>query len=489
MLVNQTTFMSLLYKICQNDYNLFSFNLLQQYDAFKVKMIDSDDGSRFDNESVSKRGADESPNNKKYIPEQKFESVRSKVPKNNYANENLLFSNLNSLASFNINSGQFNDKAEDNNISFDSVNDIGLFDDNVEEQNEVARAQIVFYDAKRNMEVKKVVKTEDEHYASAQMNKEVYNIKVQVEVKNCLVEDFYQMGKKDNYNLESVDMRKLAQKIKVIKKHEDEYSLRDIVLHEGKIVNMTNSVVYFLNNFLDKSIYWYKTEIYSRNDMSLETQNYQCFFCLKKIQMSWIFGWNNAYWCSYFLRFCCKDCISNEFCILPGYILKEWNFSLFSVSKLALSIIKEWYDKPNIKLKGTEKIVKYSFMLQSMIILKQKIHKVFDLMKCSSKEHVVERILGDKVYLLMKENFFSLKDLFDLDKNHLLLKLGKLFDEMQKHILEDCKECHYSGGKCMVCLSDNKIFAYDIEKAFFCTHCRNLFHKKCSSVHPCWINK
>jgi len=201
------------------------------------------------------------------------------------------------------------------------------------------------------------------------------------------------------------------------------------------------------------------------------------------------FSTERVHWCSYYLRYACEECMSSEFSIIPAFILKQWCFKKYSISKQAKELISFWYDRPIIHLKPTDLAMKVSFRLRQVIILKRKLHKMFDMMKCENAENFMTDTLKEYKYLILKQNFFSLKDLCEINDFKLIFKLQDFFSVFQNHLLETCKECHYTGGTCVVCANNERLYAYDIDNVFYCEDCKSIYHKKCCSVHPCIINK
>lgn len=110
-------------------------------------------------------------------------------------------------------------------------------------------------------------------------------------------------------------------------------------------------------------------------------------------------------------------------------------------------------------------------------------------MKCPNAENFVKETLGKYEYFALKENIFSLKDLIDINEYTLLNKLKDFFTQFEEHVLSKCETCNYKGGRCMMCMSEEIIFAYNVESVLYCNECKKLFHKKCCSFHPCIINR
>jgi hypothetical protein len=138
------------------------------------------------------------------------------------------------------------------------------------------------------------------------------------------------------------------------------------------------------------------------------------------------------------MRYICQECVSDEYSVIPGFILKSWNFKKFQISKSAQTLITEWYDKPVIHIKQSDNIIKESSILHTAIVLKRKIHKIFDLMKCQKAEDFVLSTLGNQKYFVLRETLFSLKDLVEIFEFRLINKLKELLKIFENHILNDC---------------------------------------------------
>jgi hypothetical protein len=144
---------------------------------------------------------------------------------------------------------------------------------------------------------------------------------------------------------------------------------------------------------------------------------------------------DSIYWCSYFNRYVCGGCISNQYSIIPSFVIKHWNFKKFPISNEARAIIEKWYDKPVIHIKSTDFILKSSSQLKTAVVLKRKIHKIFDLLRCPNVDAFVLSTLGKHKYFVLKENLFSLKDLCEIYDYTLIYKLKHYFKLFEDHLM------------------------------------------------------
>ena len=279
-------------------------------------------------------------------------------------------------------------------------------------------------------------------------------------------------------------------KIKIYKKGDSKFTKNDLIYYEDKPMKLTNSIVFYMNNYYNKEKFFiFPTKSVNNEPISIEEQNYQCYICLHRFEFILGLPIEKIFWCSYFMKYVCKNCIADEYCIIPAFVLSSWNFNKYSISKYGKTVIEKWQDKPVIHIKGKNHIIKLSGLLKQAITVKRKIHKIFDLMKCPEADAFVTKTLGTYMYIVFKENYFSLKDLCEVNDFTFISKLYEFFKAFETHILTDCSICQYKGSNCFICNKENVLRAYNIESTIYCYICNQIFHKKCATFHPCLIMK
>ena len=262
-----------------------------------------------------------------------------------------------------------------------------------------------------------------------------------------------------------------------------EYNEKDELIYDKKLTPMTNSHLLYLNSFYRKALYhkFFKNNLH-QNHISLKSQNFQCFICLKKFNtfMGKI-PLESIYWCSYYMRFVCKECIEKEYSIIPYFILANWSFEKFSISKNAKLILEKWYDKPVICFKKDEGLIKAIPSLNQIVQIKITINYIFDKLKCDKKKEFVEKTLGEYQYLALKEIIFSIRDLVEINNKIFFKKINGFLNEFIRHTSGDCEKCKIEGSNCK-CGSEEKLFLYDYKNVFYCPLCDICYHKKCRGI-------
>ena len=245
-----------------------------------------------------------------------------------------------------------------------------------------------------------------------------------------------------------------------------EYDENDELIYNKKLTKMTNSHLLYLNIFYKKTLYhkFFKSSLY-HNKISLKSQN-----PLEPI-----------YWCAYFMHFVCKNCIDNEYSVIPYFILANWSFEKFPISKKAKSILEKWYDKPIICFKKDESLIKQTPIMNQVVQIKIILNYIFDKIKCENKMKLIEETLGEYKYLVLKEIIFTIRDLVEINSKTFLIKINNFFKALVKHISGDCPKCLFEGETCK-CGSDEKIFFYDYKNVFYCPICDISYHRKCKGI-------
>ena len=259
------------------------------------------------------------------------------------------------------------------------------------------------------------------------------------------------------------------------------YKKNDIFIYNKKEKKISNSLLLYINYFYKKAKY-YKFFVRNANEqsISLKQQNYQCFICYKKFSTFLGFPIEPIFWCSYFMRYVCKNCISNDYSIIPQLILNEWCFDKCSISKRALNFIKLWYDKPIIYLKKKDELLKN--IPESVLKLKKELRNIFNYMKCEEVFNFLEKNIPDFKYIVLKEDIFSLKDLIEIHNRTFIKKLKNIKNIFIRHLKEECLLCKYEGHICLICQNEERIYFYDSEKVIYCKKCKKCFHRNCFGI-------
>ena len=263
-------------------------------------------------------------------------------------------------------------------------------------------------------------------------------------------------------------------------KNDKEYNQNDIIIYKKKVRQVSNCLLLYLNKYYKKAPFhkFYKHNLHNK-PITLKEQNYQCFICYKKFSLFLNIPTEPIFWCSYYMRFICKDCIDTDYSIIPYFVLQKWCFQKFSISKKAKNILINWYNKPIIYFRNNDGLLYKVKQLNKVIEIKKVINNIFDIMKCKNRFKFVEDNLGEYQHIALKEYLFSMKDLVEINNKTFYKKIIEFKNKFVKHISGECPDCKFEGQICEKCLKNEKIFFYDYENVYYCKKCRKSFHKKC----------
>ena len=269
---------------------------------------------------------------------------------------------------------------------------------------------------------------------------------------------------------------------------EKEYNKNDKLIYKKNKRTITNCLLLYLNKYYKKAPYhkFYKHNLHNR-PITLKKQNYQCYICLKKFSLVFDIPVEEIFWCSYYMRFVCKNCIDDEYSIIPYFVLKKWCFEKFSISKKAKNILLKWYNKPIIYFKDYDKLVKKIPQLKKVIEVKKVINNIFNIMKCKNKFDFIDEKLGEYEYLALEGYLFSMKDLVEINNKKFYKKIVQFKNLFIKHISGECPDCLFEGQTCSKCGSEEKIFFYNTDNVYYCKECHISLHQKCLGLvgHVC----
>ena len=268
-----------------------------------------------------------------------------------------------------------------------------------------------------------------------------------------------------------------------LNKKPSEYNINDSIIYRKKRRPISNCLLFYLYKYYKKATYhkFIKNNLKNRT-ISLKDQNYQCQICLRKIPIFLGIPKEPVFWCSYYMRYVCKNCIDNGMSIIPHFVLKKWCFKKFTISKKAKQTLEKWYNKPIIVFDKNDKIFEKSAQLNSVINIKRVINLIINKMKCKNIFKLIEEIMGEYDYIALKEDIFSLKDLVEINNKTFINKMDEFKNKFIQHISNECQDCKYEGEICNICNQEPKVFFYDFDNAIYCKICKKSFHKECAGT-------
>ncbi|XP_052445253.1 run domain Beclin-1-interacting and cysteine-rich domain-containing protein isoform X3 [Carassius gibelio] len=207
-------------------------------------------------------------------------------------------------------------------------------------------------------------------------------------------------------------------------------------------------------------------------------QNYRCAGCGIRIDPDYI---KRLRYCEYLGRYFCQCCHENAQSVVPGKIIRKWDFSKSYVSNFSRDLLAKIAGDPLFNLNdinsGLYKKVK---VLETVRALREQLNHMKNLLKtCRLAQEVLDQFDTLPGHLTEDFHLFSLNDLTAVRSGGLGPKLRDLLRLGSSHVT-DCVLCQAKGFICEFCGNDKDIiFPYELNKCLRCEDCHACYHKTC----------
>ncbi|XP_016399571.1 run domain Beclin-1-interacting and cysteine-rich domain-containing protein-like isoform X2 [Sinocyclocheilus rhinocerous] len=207
-------------------------------------------------------------------------------------------------------------------------------------------------------------------------------------------------------------------------------------------------------------------------------QNYRCAGCGIRIDPDYI---KRLRYCEYLGRYFCQCCHENAQAVVPGKILRKWDFSKSYVSNFSRDLLAKIAGDPLFNLNdinsGLYKKVK---ALETVRALREQLNHMKNLLRmCRLAQEVLDQFDTLPGHLTEDFHLFSLNDLTAVRSGGLGPKLRDLLRLGSSHVT-DCVLCQAKGFICEFCGNDKDIiFPYELSKCLRCEDCHACYHKTC----------
>lgn len=215
----------------------------------------------------------------------------------------------------------------------------------------------------------------------------------------------------------------------------------------------------------------------------LQNQNEKCASCGNAIGRTlWI---NFCRYCTYIGKLYCMKCHRNEFSIIPGLLINDLDIREYPVCVLAKRFLSSMNSFPVIPLSSIRKNFPDEPVLEEMQNLRRRISLMWGYIRDCKKATRITRILGDRSYLLINDDMFSIKDIARFLSKDGSTLIKAIADSLGQHILSDCAHCTSKGSTCLYCQSPDLIYSFQSESAVQCRRCMGVYHRSCFNRLNC----
>ncbi|GAA6219792.1 run domain Beclin-1-interacting and cysteine-rich domain-containing protein isoform X1 [Lates japonicus] len=207
-------------------------------------------------------------------------------------------------------------------------------------------------------------------------------------------------------------------------------------------------------------------------------QNYRCAGCGTRIDPDYI---KRLRYCEYLGRYFCQCCHENAQAVVPGRVLRKWDFSKYYVSNFARDLLSKIAGdplfNPNDINSGLYKKIK---ALEAVRVLRVQLFHMKNLFKtCRFAKEVLDQFDSLPGHLTEDLHLFSLSDLTAVRNGELAPRMKELLKLGTTHVA-GCVLCQAKGFVCEFCGNDKDIiFPFQLNKCQRCEECHACYHRGC----------
>uniref|UniRef100_A0A3B3UTW0 Rubicon autophagy regulator n=1 Tax=Poecilia latipinna TaxID=48699 RepID=A0A3B3UTW0_9TELE len=207
-------------------------------------------------------------------------------------------------------------------------------------------------------------------------------------------------------------------------------------------------------------------------------QNYRCAGCGTKIDPDYI---KRLRYCEYLGRYFCQCCHENAQAIVPGRVLRKWDFSKYYISNFARDLLSKISGDPLFNPSDINNgLYKKIKSLESVRVLRVQLFHMKNLFKtCRFARGVLDQFDSVPGHLTEDLHLFSLNDLTAVRNGELAPRLKELLKLGTMHVAS-CVLCQAKGFVCEFCNNDKDIiFPFQLSKCQRCEECHACYHQSC----------
>uniref|UniRef100_A0A672IQZ7 RUN domain-containing protein n=1 Tax=Salarias fasciatus TaxID=181472 RepID=A0A672IQZ7_SALFA len=216
----------------------------------------------------------------------------------------------------------------------------------------------------------------------------------------------------------------------------------------------------------------------SKRKTVVAKQNYRCAGCGTRIDPDYI---RRLRYCEYLGRYFCQCCHENAQAVVPGRVLRKWDFGKYYVSNFARDLLSKIAGdplfNPNDINSGLYKKVKALGTVRDFRV--QLFHMKNLFKTCRFAKEVLEQFDLVPGHLTEDLHLFSLNDLTAVRNGTLATRLKELLKLGTLHVA-GCVLCQAKGFVCEFCGNDKDIiFPFQLSKCQRCEDCHACYHRTC----------
>ncbi|XP_056421487.1 run domain Beclin-1-interacting and cysteine-rich domain-containing protein isoform X1 [Hyla sarda] len=217
--------------------------------------------------------------------------------------------------------------------------------------------------------------------------------------------------------------------------------------------------------------------------VAVTKQNYRCAGCGIRIEPDYI---KRLRYCEYLGKYFCQCCHENAQSVIPGRILRKWDFSKYYVSNFSKDLLTKIWSDPLYNLHDINNAMykKVKALEQVRLLRIQLVHLKNMFKTCRLAKGILELYDSVPGHLTEDLHLFSLNDLVAIKKGELVPRLKELVRLGTLHV-DKCMLCQAKGFICEFCQGEDIIFPFELTKCRRCEDCKACYHKYCFRSDHC----
>uniref|UniRef100_A0A1A8HQS7 KIAA0226 n=1 Tax=Nothobranchius kuhntae TaxID=321403 RepID=A0A1A8HQS7_NOTKU len=215
-----------------------------------------------------------------------------------------------------------------------------------------------------------------------------------------------------------------------------------------------------------------------KRKMIVAKQNYRCAGCGTRIDPDYI---RRLRYCEYLGRYFCQCCHENAQAVVPGRVLRKWDFSKCYVSNFAWDLLSKIAGDPLFNPSDINSgLYKKIKALESVRVLRLQLFHMKNLFRtCRFSKEVLDHFDSLPGHLTEDLHLYSLNDLTAVRNGELAPRLRELLKLGSIHVSQ-CVLCQAKGFVCEFCNNDKDIiFPFQLSKCQRCEECHACYHHSC----------
>ncbi|KAL5005068.1 hypothetical protein ScPMuIL_018524 [Solemya velum] len=216
----------------------------------------------------------------------------------------------------------------------------------------------------------------------------------------------------------------------------------------------------------------------------LAKQNNRCAGCGMKVEPGYV---KRFRYCEYLGKFFCQCCHSNSTMLIPGRILRKWDFRKFAVSNFARDLLVKIHSEPLFNIVDINPTL-YRRVRQMESLREyrsQLIHLKTFLRICKHSGSLLKEVDKLPHHWVNEVHLYSLNDLEMIRSGQILNQVKNLVSTAINHV-DDCAFCQGLGFICELCRDQRDvIFPFQLQTVTQCPDCHSCYHKSCFIPEKC----